>query len=65
MQDDLGLVGREPAGRGSQKKEKELLSQFEIDRQAQAEKCRDEDEADKAKSEVKNGSENCSRMEMS
>ena len=35
----------------------------EMDRRAQAEKCRDEE--DKAKIEVKNGLESCSRMEMS
>ena len=45
--------------------EKEHVSRSEIDRTAQAENCRDEDEANKAKIEVKSGVENCFRMETS
>ena len=50
---------------GSPGKDKESLFQSELDCRAQADKCRDEDEADKRNMEVKNGVENCPRIEMS
>ena len=57
------MVGRESAGRrtlvGSQWKDREHLPQSESDRRAKVDKYRDEDDADKAKIEVKNGVEIC------
>ena len=46
----------------AKRRKKEHLSESEIDLNAQAEQCRDEDEVDRAKIKAKSGLENCSRM---